>query len=117
MGKLIAVRMRGVLRVNKKIKATLNMLYLKRRFAVTVLDDKPEMRGMLRIAQGYVAWGEASDAAVKKLEERKRANVNTTGLKAPRGGFASLKTMWPKGELGYRGDKINELVERMMWVK
>jgi len=98
MGKLIAVRMRGVLRVNYKIKATLNMLHLKRRFTAVVLDDKPE---------GYVAWGEASDADVKKLEGK--------GLKAPKGGFTSLKIMWPKGELGYRGDKINELVERMAW--
>ena len=97
MGKLIAVRMRGVLRVNYKIKATLNMLHLKRRFTAVVLDDKPEMRGMLRIVQGYVAWGEASDADVKKLEGK--------GLKAPKGGFTSLKIMWPKGELGYRGDK------------
>ncbi|MEM5814845.1 MAG: 50S ribosomal protein L30, partial [Candidatus Aenigmatarchaeota archaeon] len=25
----------------------------------------------------------------------------------------SIKSNWPKGEIGYRGEKINELLERM----
>ena len=28
-------------------------------------------------------------------------------------GFKAIKMVYPKGDLGYRGDKINELIERM----
>ncbi|MCD6371341.1 MAG: 50S ribosomal protein L30 [Candidatus Aenigmarchaeota archaeon] len=35
-------------------------------------------------------------------------------LHPPRKGFKSIKTHWPKGDLGYRGDAINELIKRMI---
>jgi large subunit ribosomal protein L30 len=35
-------------------------------------------------------------------------------LTPPSKGFKSVKEAYPKGDLGYRGKEINELVERMM---
>lgn len=35
-------------------------------------------------------------------------------LTPPAHGFKSTKLAYPKGDLGYRGDKINELIKRMI---
>lgn len=35
-------------------------------------------------------------------------------LTPPSKGFKSIKENYPKGDLGYRGEKINELIERMV---
>ncbi|MEM5801961.1 MAG: 50S ribosomal protein L30 [Candidatus Aenigmatarchaeota archaeon] len=35
-------------------------------------------------------------------------------LTPPSKGFKSIKEYYPKGDLGYRGKEINELIERMM---
>jgi large subunit ribosomal protein L30 len=35
-------------------------------------------------------------------------------LTPPSKGFKSVKEHWPKGDLGYRGKEINELLKRMM---
>jgi large subunit ribosomal protein L30 len=35
-------------------------------------------------------------------------------LTPPSKGFKSVKEFYPKGDLGYRGEKINELLERMI---
>ena len=103
--KLVAIRMRGTQNVDVKIRTTLNMLKLKRRFSAAVLEDKPSTRGMLRIAQSYIAWGESDEETANLLKAKK--------LKPPKGGVTSIKQMWPKGELGYRGEKISELVRNM----
>lgn len=35
-------------------------------------------------------------------------------LRPPKRGYKSIKEHWPRGDLGYRGEKINELLERMI---
>jgi len=58
-------------------------------------------------------------AAVKILHDGK--NLKDTEIKPvfrlipAKGGFKfSIKDNYPRGEIGYRGDKINELLERMI---
>jgi large subunit ribosomal protein L30 len=58
-------------------------------------------------------------AAMKILQDGK--NLKGTDIKPvfrlipAKGGFKySIKDNYPKGEIGYRGDKINELLERMI---
>ena len=35
-------------------------------------------------------------------------------LRPPKKGYKSIKEHWPKGDLGYRGKEINELLKRMI---
>ena len=35
-------------------------------------------------------------------------------MSPPKKGFEGIKQAFPKGALGYRGEKINDLLERMM---
>jgi len=52
------VRMRGTVEVHGKIRETLKMLRLHRRYHCVVIPDTPSYRGMLQVVKDYVAYGE-----------------------------------------------------------
>ena len=69
--------------------------------------------------------GKLDEKEAKEILEAIKKNKGTSGLglkdfkpvfrmAAPRKGYGGVKTAYPKGALGYRGEKINELLERMM---
>lgn len=60
---------------------------------------------------GFKDFGEMTN----KLKEGQKVKKLVFRLTPPSKGFRhSIKHHYPKGELGYRGDKINELLERMI---
>jgi len=131
------------------------MLHLTRNNYAVLIDDRPPFLGMLKTAQNFITWGEASKEIVhmlitkkgrlvgnKKLtdeyvqiagfkslaelveaifncgvEYRKLPNVQPVfKLHPPSKGFKGKikKSYGMGGELGYRGEKINELIKRMV---
>ena len=152
---LAAVRIRGVIRARRKARETLQMLRLIRTNHAVLIDDRSSYIGMLRQAQSFVTWGEASKETVvtllrkrgrlagdkkltdeyaqkagyKSLEELAEAIHNCSveywklpgtrpvfRLHPPSKGFKgkTKKAYGAGGETGYRGEKINELIQRMM---
>jgi large subunit ribosomal protein L30 len=95
---------------------------------------------MLHVIENLVTWGEINGetlekliykrgrmpgdrkiekkdakALAKKISEKKETEVkNVFRLNPPSGGFKSVKLSFPKGAAGNRGDKINELLKRMI---
>jgi len=131
------------------------MLHLTRNNYAVLIDDRQSFLGMLKIAQNFITWGEATKEIVNMLiSERGRliGNKKLTDEYVQKTGYKSLEELaeavfncrveyWklPKmqpvfklhpptkgfkgkikksyvagGELGYRGEKINELVRRMI---
>jgi len=131
------------------------MLHLTRNNYAVLIDDRPPFLGMLKTAQNFVTWGEASKEIVSMLlKDRGRltGNRKLTDEFAQKAGYKSLEelveaifnchveywklpSMQPVfklhpptkgfkgkikkgysmgGELGYRGEKINELIKRMV---
>ena len=152
---LAAVRIRGVIRAQQKVRETLKMLRLTRNNYAVLIDDRPSYIGMLRQAQNFITWGEASKETVvtlmrkrgrlagderladefaqkisyKSLEDIAEAIHNCSleygklpsirpvfRLHPPAKGFKgkTKKAYGAGGETGYRGEKINELIERMI---
>ena len=107
--KLAAIRLKGSIEIRKDIGDTMEILGLKRKLSMAVLPNNNTTIGMLKKSQNFVAWGELSEELEEQLKDKKRYN-----LRPPKGGFKSLKQMYPKGDLGYRGDKINELIKKMI---
>ncbi len=100
------IRLRGIIGKSKRVNDTLRMIGLKKTHSIIIIDkDKLPIIKSKSVAN-YVTWGEVSTANLKKFE--KPATLNS-----PRKGFRATKMIYPKGDLGYRGDKINELIERM----
>ena len=114
MSKIVAIRIKGRVGVPEKLERTFNLLRLKKKFSCVIVDEKPELLGMLKKAHGYIAYGHIGDGTIKKMEKRFKASTKNYALHPPRGGFKkSTKLQWPKGVLGHNKD-INQLIERML---
>ena len=142
-GLLAVVRIRGSPGLDKPKKDTLNMLNLTRVNHCVVIREDPSYIGMLRKVENYVTWGEITKETLeklvlkrgrltgnKKIEPEKVKKITETILKEksvkntplkpvfrlhpPKKGYKSIKVLYPKGDAGYRGEKINELLKRMI---
>ncbi|MGB9714050.1 MAG: 50S ribosomal protein L30 [Candidatus Bathyarchaeales archaeon] len=152
---LAVVRVRGTISASKEVRETLKMLHLTRNNYAVLIDNRPSFLGMLKTAQSFITWGEASEETVhllmkekgelvgkkrltdeyaqkisyKSLEELadavfscraeywKLPNIKPVfRLHPPTKGFKGKikKSYGMGGELGYRGEKINELIKRMI---
>lgn len=119
---------------------TLNRLRLRKKYSCVVINPGKEQMGMIKKIRNYVAWGEIDDETFRELIEKrgklidktkkldaKKVSEEITGgkkyldlnlkpffrLHPPRKGIKS-KLHYPKGVLGNHGEKINELVKRML---
>jgi large subunit ribosomal protein L30 len=118
-GKLIAVvRVRSSPRMSQQEEDTLHMLHLDVPNSCVVISDAANTMGMVHKVQGVLTWGEVSDEVVAAL--RKKANdakANAFRLNPPRKGYGrkGIKVAFSQsGALGYRGEKINDLIKRML---
>ncbi len=139
--KIAAIRVRGDVGIKKGTKATLKMLRLYRKNYCAVIEKTGSMMGMVKKAKDFITWGEINEETYKKLAEKrgqayrgretdkkgiikyKFIEVNGKKLKPffplapPKGGFGRKGIKVPYsigGALGYRGEKINKLIEKMM---
>lgn len=77
--------------------------------------NKPLSKENLKEITGFDSFEDFADAILKgkvKLKDYKIKPVFR--LNSPRKGLKSKKKHYPKGDLGYRGKDINELIERML---
>ncbi|MBS3098191.1 uL30 family ribosomal protein [Candidatus Woesearchaeota archaeon] len=125
--KIAIIRVRGTTGVMKPVKDTLNMLRLYKKNCCVVLNDGPNIIGMIKKAKDYITWGEIDDETLKLLtkkrgektkdEEGKETIKPFFRLNPPRKGFGRKGIKLPfgvGGALGDRKDKINDLIKRMV---
>jgi large subunit ribosomal protein L30 len=133
---------RGITGIKTKIEDTLNMLRLYKYNYCSVLPNNPIYAGMLKKAKDYITWGEIDDETFKILvdkrgeefhgrEEDSKGKIKYNDfvvannkkikkyfrLNPPRKGFErnGIKHSFQQGgALGYRGEKINDLIKRMV---
>jgi large subunit ribosomal protein L30 len=114
---LAAVLIRGLIGANKDVKDTLRMLNLATKFSCAVMPDTPVARGMLQNCKDYITYGELNEETFKELATKRKEHNKHYALPPPRGGFERKGTKTPyasKGALGYRGEKINDLLKKMI---
>jgi len=142
MSKIAAIRIRGEKRVSKKVNDTLSMLRLYNNNTCVILLSSPSILGMLKKVKDYITYGEVSEEVEKllfekrgeeykgrlkdrkgKIEYKKSVVFGNKRYKAffrlspPKKGFErkGIKVAFKAGgALSYRGDKINELIKRMV---
>lgn len=125
-GKTYAVvRVRGLVRVKKEINYTMELMSLYRKNYCVLIDEKDF--GMIKKVKDYVTYGEI-DKETKELlinkkgektknKEGKEVMKKFFRLNPPKKGFGrrGIKIAFSKrGALGYRAEKINELIKRML---
>ena len=126
--KMIAVvRIRGSIKLKKEVKDTLDMLRLYKQNFCVVVNATPSIMGMIKKVASYITWGEIGDETLTLLKEKRGEKTKDKEgkevekpffrLHPPRKGFERKGIKLPfkvGGVLGYRGDKINDLINRMI---
>lgn len=136
------VRVKGSVKIGKDIKYTLSMLRLNSVNHCVLVEKNPSMEGMLKATKNYITYGEVDEKTLKSLilkrgfsdgkrldkknaEEAIKQILKSGSVKEmrlnpvfrlspPKKGYRSIRKPYPKGDSGYRGEKINELLERMI---
>ncbi len=140
---LAVVRVRGSVKTDKKIIDTLEILRINRVNHCVLVPDTKDSKGMLKKATNWITWGKIEDDTIeklvlkrgrtgnnKRLDEKtaketakkilKNQSVNGVGIKPvfrlspPSKGHKSIKLHYPRGALGNRKEKINDLIKRMI---
>jgi large subunit ribosomal protein L30 len=117
MTKIAIVRVRGQVRIRHDIVRALEQLNLRKRHNATMVEETPSVAGQLRKVQSFVTWGPVSEETAKKLAARAREKGRWFALQPPRKGYGRKGVKLPfahGGALGNRGDKINDLLLRMI---
>ena len=114
---IAAVRIRGMQDVRQKVARTLDNLGLRQKHQVVVFEDDPSVKGMMKTAKDFIAYGEISDDTVEALEERSAEDVehgSVVNLRSPKGGFKDTrKQVGQGGSLGERDD-LDDLLNKMV---
>ncbi|MGV8171091.1 MAG: uL30 family ribosomal protein [Candidatus Woesearchaeota archaeon] len=122
MSKIAIIRIRGTDDVKGEIESTMRMLRLHKKMTCSIYPKTDTLMGMLQRCKDYVTYGEIDEDTYKLLVEKRGIKkdgklVNYFHLQPPRGGFErkGIKTPFTlKGALGYRKDKINVLIKKMI---
>ena len=78
-----------------------------------IMDPNQPTMGMINKVSSFVTWGEVSQE-IENMFKNKAASGKTIRLKAPVRGLKAIKQPFPRGDLGYRGNKIDELIKKML---
>ena len=116
------IRIKGQVGLRKNIVETFDRLRLRRKYSCVVFEEPGEIQlGMIKKVRDFVAYGEISEDVYKELIKQRGIKDKKGNLKPffrlhpPRKGIESKKHFGVgKGVLGDNGDKINELVLRML---
>jgi len=116
------VLVRGMVNTRQEIRDTLKKLRLTRVNHCVVVPETETFKGLLRTAQGYVTWGEIDKDTLEALllkwgRFEGKVGIKPFRLHPPRKGYGrgGVKRQFTEGgALGYRGEKINELLRRMI---
>jgi large subunit ribosomal protein L30 len=120
---LAIVRIRGINCVRGDISDTMDMLGLQKKNVCVILKSTPVVLGMIKKIADYVTWGEVSEETIALLVEKRSATAKKNEFKQvfflapPVKGFEKKgikKAFTVGGALGYRADKINALIARMV---
>jgi large subunit ribosomal protein L30 len=134
------ILVRGFSESTRAVEDTLRMMNLTRVNHCSVMRKTKSLDGMLLKARGNVTWGRIKDGMLLKLvakrgrlagdrklsgkqaeeetknllEGKKPAIKKVFRLNPPSKGYRAVKRMYPEGDLGFRGDEINRLLNRMI---
>jgi len=135
---ILVIRISGQVEMLTYIKETLFRMHLRKKYSAVLLKETEETKNLLSQIRNFVAYGKIDSKTLeeliskraksidgKKIDTKKVAEIiekdgiEKSGIKPffrlhpPRKGIDS-KSHYPKGILGDNGDKINDLVRRML---
>lgn len=139
------IRISGIVKMEKKhAEETMKRLRLKKKYTCVLIDERPEMLGMLDVVKNFVAYGTIDEKTLVELLKHRGKKIGNVKAKLteaeankiakevmagksleecgivpwfgmhPARGGLDTKHHVPKGVLGNHKDKLNELIARML---
>jgi large subunit ribosomal protein L30 len=138
------IRIHGMIKVKQNVDETLSRLKLRKKYTCAIVNETPEMIGMIQEVKDFVAFGKIDEktlteiikmrgkkigntkAKISEAEAQKAAKEVASGKRLedlgikpffglhPARGGIDTKHHFPKGVLGSHKDKLNELIQRML---
>jgi large subunit ribosomal protein L30 len=65
--KIAAIQIRGIIGVKKPVKDTLKMLGFVRKNSCIVVENQPQVLGMLVKVKDYITWGEVDEKTILEM--------------------------------------------------
>lgn len=137
---IIAIRISGQVEMRGDFTETLFRMRLRKKYSAVLLKETKDSQNLLQVVRNFIAFGKIDTKTMeeliskrgKSLDSKKaridakrtaeiieKEGIEKAGIKPffrlhpPRKGINS-KLHYPKGVLGDNGDKINDLVRRML---
>jgi large subunit ribosomal protein L30 len=127
---LVAIMVRSAIDANPKISGILNRMGLRKRLTLVVHKSSEEIKNQFKEIKDYITYGEIDEGYLTKLLEKRGQESETgklvvkgkkykrhMGMHPPVKGFERggiKKGFGQGGALGYRGQEISKLIERML---
>ncbi|UCD02761.1 MAG: uL30 family ribosomal protein [Candidatus Aenigmatarchaeota archaeon] len=113
--KFAVIMLKGTVKVNREVVDTLKRLRLSSINSCVIVPADDTHRGMLKSIAEYVTWGEVNKETLKRLRSKRGgADSKVFRLSPPSGGLKAVRLNYPRGDVGYRGADINQLLMRMI---
>lgn len=111
---IAAIRIRGKMDTSHNVERNLETLGLVQPNQLLLTEDKPEIKGMLKKAKDYIAYGEISEETLNKITEQEVNGSKTIKLSPPSGGYkGTRKNVNEGGSLGKRRD-MDQLLQKFI---
>ena len=78
---IAVVRISGLVEIRKDFAETLNRLLLKKKYNCIVMQEKPELLGMLKKTENFVAYGSIDKEMLVKLIEKRGKLIKSIDTK------------------------------------
>jgi len=138
------IRIHGLIKVKQNVEETLNRLKLRKKYACVLVNETPELLGMINEVKDFIAFGKVDEKMITELIKNRGRKIGDSKARIseadaqkaskeilsgksleeskikpffalhPARGGIDTKHHFPKGVLGNHKDKINELIERML---
>ena len=138
---LAIIKLRRAINADAKAKGVLNRLRMRKKLTMAVFKNTPEILAQMTVVKDYTTYGEIDAALFEEIMKKRgkeykgpvqdsKKKIKYTfityqgknynpyfALHPPIGGFERggiKKSFQLHGALGYRGEKIKELIARML---
>ncbi len=140
---IVLIRIAGLVNMKQELEETLFRMRMRKKYTCVILNETPEVMGMIAKVRNLVAYGKINEetlvslikARAKKIGDSKAKIENAEkiakevlagknledlgikpffGLHPARGGIKNTKLHYPKGVLGDNKEDINKLIGKML---
>jgi len=102
------IRISGQVEIKKDVAETLNRLLIKRKYHCAVLQEKPELLGMVKKVNNFVAFGKIDKEMLAKLIEKRGKLIKSIDAKSKKENKGKIDASKIASEVT-EGKKLEEL--------